>query len=80
MIENAGVFATCIGGTMHPKFTTIEGWTALSGIGRTKTYELLGEGKLRAVKAGKRLLIDVEHGLAFMAALPAAVIGSPTRR
>ncbi len=60
---------------MDPKYATIQGWTALSGIGRTKTYEMLGEGKLRAVKAGKRVLIDVEHGLAFMKALPAAEFG-----
>ena len=60
---------------MDPKYATIQSWTALSGIGRTKTYEMIGEGKLRAVKAGRRVLIDVEHGLAFMKALPVAVIG-----
>jgi hypothetical protein len=43
-------------------------------MGRTATYEALGAGKLRAIKLGTRTLIDVEHGLAYLATLPAALI------
>ncbi len=56
------------------RFATFDAWKAMSGIGRTKTYYLLAEGKLRAVKAGKRTLIDVESGLAWLASCPAANI------
>jgi hypothetical protein len=38
---------------------------------RAGTYRHLAEGVLRAKKLGKITLIDVEHGLRFMADLPA---------
>lgn len=59
---------------MQPKFATIENWTALSGLGRTKSYHLISQGKLRAIKAGKRTLIDVDAGLAWLNSQPAADI------
>jgi hypothetical protein len=59
---------------MTPAFATIETWTALSGLGRSKTYYLLADGTLRAIKAGKRTLIDVEHGMAWLRAQPAAEV------
>ena len=59
---------------MEPKFATIETWLALTGLGRSKTYYLLAEGTLRAIKAGKRTLIDVEHGLAWLRSQPAAEV------
>ena len=37
----------------------------------------LGRGDLRAIKAGTRTLIDVEHGLADMRSLPPAKIRAP---
>jgi len=39
---------------------TIRDFCRVYGIGRTMTYELIGEGRLRAVKAGARTLIDEE--------------------
>jgi hypothetical protein len=47
---------------------------------RTATYEALGRGDLRAVKLNNRTLIDVEHGLAWLASLPAAEITTGRRR
>jgi excisionase family DNA binding protein len=47
---------------------------------RTKTYELIGLGKLRAVKLGARTKIDAESLRAFIAALPEAQIAPPRRR
>jgi hypothetical protein len=55
----------------YPAFATIQEWGEISGVGRSKTYELLAEGKLIARKLGARTLVDVHHGLAFMASLPA---------
>ena len=66
--------------TARPKYGSLPTWLALSGLGRSKTYEMLGNGTLRAVKVGKRLLIDVEHGLATLDAMPAAEIRVGRRR
>lgn len=41
------------------------------GIGRTKLYELLGDGSLKAWKLGAKTLIDLNGADAFFASLPA---------
>jgi hypothetical protein len=64
-------------GAITPAFTTIENWCVISGMGRRSTYAALGRGDLRAIKAGTRTLIDVEHGLAYMRSLPPAKIRAP---
>lgn len=46
------------------------------GIGRTKLYELLGSGALKASKLGAKTLIDVECADSFFSALPDFVSGS----
>ena len=56
----------------YPAFATIDRWGDLSGMSRRKTYDEIARGNLRAVKNGKRTLIDVPHGLAFMRGLPPA--------
>jgi hypothetical protein len=58
------------------KYAPIRDWGALSGMGRTATYNALARGDMRAIKVGVRTLIDVEHGLAWLASLPAATIGA----
>jgi excisionase family DNA binding protein len=65
---------------MEPQFATISNWTSLSGISRAQTYNLLADGRLRAVKVGSRTLIDVPAGLAWLKAQPAAKITLPCRR
>jgi hypothetical protein len=50
----------------------IDRWCAISGLGRTRTYEHLALGNLRAKKAGKRTLVHVPSGLAFIESLPDA--------
>ncbi len=62
------------GEAVLPAFVTIANWCALSGMGRSATYEALGAGHLRAVKLGARTLIDVPYGLAWLASLPPATI------
>ena len=57
-----------------PKYTPIPGWCNISGMGRTTSYEAMARGDLRAIKVGRRTLIDVEHGLAWLANLPVADI------
>jgi hypothetical protein len=63
--------------TVTPKYATLEDWFTISGMKHTATYGALGRGDLRAVKLGKRTLIDVDHGLAWLASLPAARISPP---
>ena len=65
---------------MQPKFATYANWVKLSGLSLTTTYDLLSRGQLRAVKVGKRVLIDVDHGLAWLAAQPRAELNSARKR
>jgi hypothetical protein len=53
---------------------TIAGVKARYGWSRSKTYQLLGEGKLRACKLGTRLLIFADSCDELIAALPTAKI------
>ncbi len=65
------------GSGLTPKFGGIDIWMRLSGFSRRTTYEELGRGNLKAVKAGAKLLINIEHGLEYVASLPAAKIRAP---
>jgi excisionase family DNA binding protein len=44
---------------------------AATGIGKTKLYEAIAEGKLRARKCGKRTLVLRDELREFLASLPA---------
>jgi hypothetical protein len=63
-----------------PKYCTIEDWGTISGMSRRVTYEKLGGGELKAIKAGTRTLIDVDAGLAWLRSLPPAKIRAPRQR
>ncbi|GAN78024.1 MerR family transcriptional regulator [Acidisphaera rubrifaciens] len=63
----------------YPAYATLAVWQRLSGISRSRTYELLAAGHLRAIKLRSRTLIDVEAALAWMRTLPAAEI-APVQR
>lgn len=58
------------GVTPKPAYATIKDWVAISGISRSKTYELLNTGVIKAVRVGGRTLIDVEAGLKWMGDCP----------
>lgn len=64
----------------HPRMLTVRGVSQRYGWGRTKTYELLGQGKLRGAKVGTRLLIFVDSCEALLASLPAAKFGPSAQR
>lgn len=42
---------------MDPITTTIDGTKKATGLGTTKIYELIGQGKLDTVKIGRRTLV-----------------------
>jgi hypothetical protein len=60
--------------TFEPKFAPLARWCLISGMTRTATYLALARGDLRAIKqpGGRRTLIDVEHGLAWLRKQPPA--------
>ena len=43
---------------------------AVLGLGRTSVYELVAEGKLRAIKVAGRTLIDAESARALIVGAP----------
>lgn len=47
-------------GRMPPLTITVSGFQKITGLGRTKTFALLREGKLQKVKVGCRTLITFE--------------------
>lgn len=57
-----------------PAYAPVDRWCALSGMGRSATYQALGRGNLRAIKVGARTLIDVPNGLGWLRSLPTAKI------
>lgn len=65
---------------MQKRYVPLPDWYALSGMRKTKTYEWLGLKRLRAIKVGKRVLIDLPHGLKALASMPRANIRPPKRR
>ena len=51
---------------------TIADMQRVARIGRTRTHQLINEGKIRAVKCGRRTLIEADSLHAYLAGLPAA--------
>ena len=49
---------------------TVDDFAAATGLGRTRLYEAIRNRQLRARKYGKRTVILVEDGRAFLASLP----------
>lgn len=62
------------GNRTSKRYGTIDQWRDDSGMGRSVTYEEIGLGNIKAVKVGKRTLIDYESGWAYLARLPLAKI------
>ena len=50
---------------------TLKEFMALAGVGRSFVYEEIAEGRLNAVKAGRKTLIREEAARAWLDALPA---------
>jgi len=54
-------------------YLTIDEWCLIRRSSRPTAYRMLAAGKLRAVKAGHRTLIETASAIAEAASLPAAV-------
>jgi hypothetical protein len=59
---------------LSPRFATIKAWTVLSGMSRRNVFDHIAKGNLVAHKLGKRTLVDVEAGLAWIKSQPAPKI------
>lgn len=51
---------------------------SISGLSRSALYEHLADGSIRAVKAGRKTLIDVSSLKAWAQSLPSASFKQPT--
>ncbi len=45
---------------MEPITVTVEGARKALGLGHTKIYELIGDGRLQTIKIGRRTLVKTE--------------------
>lgn len=66
--------------SINPVTHTIAAAQNVSGLSRTKIYELVGEEKLKAVKAGRRTLITAESLNTYLTSLPPAAISRQHRK
>ena len=55
----------------QPRYVSVSDWTAMTGIGKTKSFDLIKRGKLRTIKLDRKRLIDVEASIAFLETLAA---------
>ncbi len=60
--------------TVYSAWTTIGGWCLLTGMSSGATYNWISRGDLETRKNGKRVLINVQKGLAKIEALPPATV------
>ena len=58
-------------GVPTPKYGPIAAWCLVSGMKPSTTYAALRDGHLKAIKMGRRTLIDFDAGLAWLAQRPA---------
>ena len=56
---------------IQPRYVSIKEWCRMSGQGMTSTYAALARGELTAIKMGRRTLVDVEAGIAWLRSRPA---------
>jgi len=64
---------------ISPIAYTIIDAASVSGFSRSRLYDEIAAGRLRAVKAGKRTLIFADSLRALLEALPSAPIGKGTK-
>jgi hypothetical protein len=63
-----------------PRFASIDGWVAMSGMSRRSTYVHLVKGDLVAHKVGAQTLVDAVAGIAWIQSLPAPRFGRNRKR
>lgn len=61
------------------RYCSVSEWCRISGLGKTTVYAMMADGRARAIKVGRRTLIDVPFSLGHLASIPAVQLtsGSP---
>jgi hypothetical protein len=59
---------------LDPEYITLNEYMRISGDGRSTAYAKIADGRLLAVKDGKRLKINYPHARAHLRSLPPAQI------
>ena len=62
-------------GAPLPRYGSHRDWSRLSGLSRATTDRLIADGQIRALKVGRRTLIDFEQALAFLESRPPLRLG-----
>jgi hypothetical protein len=65
---------------MTPLLVPVKQACTIIGRGQSALYELIGAGKIRAVKSDGRTLVDVDSLRAYAKGLPDAKIAPPRKR
>ncbi len=71
---------TAIPHSIRPKYGPLPVACAITGLGRTKIYELAGKGCFKLVKAGGRTLVDIDSALEWLALQPAPTLRAPKEK
>jgi hypothetical protein len=66
--------------TTQPIGLTIPSAASMTGLGRTRIYELIGAGVLDARKAGRRTIIMGDSLRAYLSTLPPASVRAPRQK
>lgn len=64
----------------QPLAVTIPGAVSMTGLGRSRIYELIGTGTLEARKAGRRTLVMTDSLRAYLSTLPPASVRAPRQK
>ncbi len=62
--------------TIKPAALTIDEFSQWARMGKTRTYEEIGKGSLRAIKVGRRTLVPMDAAEAWLAAQPSFRVGA----
>lgn len=54
----------------EPEFVSLSEWSRISGLSKPYTYRLLRRGAFKAIRVGKRTLIDLKSARAWLYAQP----------
>lgn len=65
---------------MRPALLSIHDACLYIGLGRTKVYDLIAEGRISAHKVGRKTLVPREALDAFVASLSVASVAAPRKR
>lgn len=61
------------------RYVSVRDWCRITGLGKTTTYAMMADHRIRAIKIGSRTLIDLPFGLGHLASMPAVQLTTGVR-